>query len=96
MTRNYNILFTVLTISITSIFIFNTYVDYFSDNNSIIYDSNGNEVSGVIDFMNRNDTYIGFLAFLDKPLLGHGYDKQTNKYYKIALDNGLLHSYTEF
>ena len=94
MTRNYNILFTVLTISITSIFIFNTYVDYF-DNNSIIYDSNGNEVSGVIDFMNRNDTYIGFLAFLDKPL-GHGYDKQTNKYYKFALDNGLLPSYTEF
>ena len=96
LTRNYNILFTVLTISITSIFIFNTYVDYFSDNNSIIYDSNGNEVSGVIDFMNRNDTYIGFLAFLDKPLLGHGYDKQTNKYYKFALDNGLLPSYTEF
>ena len=51
LTRNYNILFTVLTISITSIFIFDlTYVDYFSDNNSIIYDSNGNEVSGVIDF----------------------------------------------
>ena len=36
------------------------------------------------------------MAFLDKPLLGHGYDKQTNKYYKFALDNGLLPSYTEF
>ena len=77
-----------------SFFVFQLYISSYSDNTTTTANSEQNQLTNTLDIINRNQTLVGLIAFADKPLFGHGYDKKTNEYNKLGISLGLLNIYS--